>query len=206
MTISYQPPKRQRWGHQVGRLSPLQIYDRFETFLRDKAVVVTLCEPEVTVIWSPTDSFFVSQAVGTLPPSVDGTEDQNEGPFYGKTYRRVTRKLAPASLADAIAWLEANENQIINRDIPLQSVLLHRFVHFRWRNSPDPEEAPVSLPNSMIGIYYSRPRQISTHLHFVYLQQYRELKHYLLELGLVKLSDKHIRPKRAISEDVTGTI
>jgi hypothetical protein len=199
MPITYHPPKRQRWGHRVGRLSPLQLHERSETFLRDKTIVVALHEPEVTVIWSPADSIFISQSIDSLPPGVGGADGEGEGDFFGKALRRITRKLSPASLQAAVEWLEATEPHLNNPGGLPPKTLLYRYVDFQWRDSSIAEDAPVPFPNSMLGVFYSRPRCVSTFFQFETIQQYYNVKTYLIDLELVTLSDKHVRPKGAIS-------
>jgi hypothetical protein len=126
-------------------------------------------------------------------------DGQGEGNFFGKALRRITRKLSPASLHAAVEWLEAIEPHLNNRGGLHPSIRLYRYVDFQWRDTSIAEDSPVPFPNSVLGVFYSRPRCVSTFFQFETIQRYYNVKKYLIDLELVTLSDRHVRPKGAIS-------
>jgi hypothetical protein len=50
----------------------------------------------------------------------------------------------------------------------------------------------------MFGVYLPRPGTLTTMFSFVSLEHFQAIKQYLSQIGLVVLSDKHLRPARPV--------
>jgi hypothetical protein len=67
-----------------------------------------------------------------------------------------------------------------------------------WRAEPPPPEPPLDAPGGIFGVHLGRPHRITTTFNFRDVAGYRDIQAYLSQIGLVELSDRHVRPKAAV--------
>ncbi len=199
MPITYMPPKGQIWGHGVGRLSAWQPFERTERFLRERTLTIDPGETEWRVTCEAGSSDAITAAFDASPLVAGRGEDVEMSTPDGRTLRSIKRKLPPASLGDAVRWLEALEPELRGRG-DVRHFSLDQDVVFLWRASPGGEDAVPGTYASTFGVCYARPRWVTTCFSFASIAHYREIKRHLQEIGLVALSDKHVRPKKAMAE------
>jgi len=197
--ISYSPPKSQGWGHSVSRLSPVQLYELTEMFLREQTIQFGESTQEFTILWEPANAGPIAATINALPLFAGPGREDRTGSVANRLYRRISQKVELASLRGAVELVQNLEPEL-KKQGGLACCTLHRSVQFRWRDSSG-SSAAVPERNSimMLGISFGRPRGISTMFGFDSVQHYRRIQEYLKRIGLATLSDKHIRPKDALA-------
>lgn len=190
--IRYHPPKSQVWGHQVGRLTATEVVDRCRRFLDEQCMVVNSQPSELTVGWnSGRDALLlgiVAEVEQTLGPATAVVERPGPG---GQVFRLRRWPFAAEKLAAVGAWFDRLADAMETPEVVAHSSTIWGFA---WRDEP-PQVRALESPGGMFGVHLGRPHRISTLFSFRDLERYAMIKRYLEEVGLARLSDKHLRPK-----------
>lgn len=109
----------------------------------------------------------------------------------GKLFRQRRWPFTADRLPIVATWFDTLADVQKTRDVAAHS---STFWHFAWRDEPAPL-LPMESAGGMLGIHLGRPHRITTMFSFRDLDQYASVKAALSELGLVELSDKHLRPR-----------
>jgi hypothetical protein len=64
--LNYHPPKSQVWGHRVGRLSTLELFDRSAQFVREQMIILAEPNTQFTVDWTAVRSPEISESVESI--------------------------------------------------------------------------------------------------------------------------------------------
>ncbi|MDB5324401.1 MAG: hypothetical protein JWN40_6032 [Phycisphaerales bacterium] len=189
--LNYHPPKSQLWGHRVGRLSTLELLDRSEQFVREQMIIQTAPNANFTVNWTSTRSLGISESVQSirqvlLAQPVAGTASNK----YRERLQSLTWKLTTEEMRAAAVWLDAMAGQHQEDEF---SGTLSRTLTFRWSSVPGGEPARCG---GMFAVYLPRPGALTTMFGFVSMEHYQAIKDYLAQIGLVVLSDRHLRAAR----------
>ena len=187
--IRYQPPKSQVWGHQVGRLTAVELVDRCRRFLDEQCTIVRLDRSELMIGWMPTHDAQVSAIAAEVeealgPPTAADELPRDDGQIF--RYRRWS--FDTDKLPAVASWIDRLAEVTKTSDVVAHS---STFWTLAWRGEPASERPP----DSAFAVHFGRPHRLTTLLLFRDLEQYARIKKYLEEIGLVQLSDKHMRPK-----------
>lgn len=191
--IRYQPPKSQVWGHQVGRLSAVELVDRCRRFLDEQCTILRLDKSEFSLAWKPIHDVLLSgvaaevdQTIGL--PTVSSERPAGDGDlgYRGRRWSFDGDKLPiVASWVDRLAALTKTSDVVVHSST---------FWSLAWREEPPSERTP----DSAFAVHLGRPHRLTTLLLFRDPEQYARIKKFLEEIGLVQLSDKHLRPKTCL--------
>ena len=109
----------------------------------------------------------------------------------GRLFRQCRWPFSAEQLPVVASWFDKLADVLKTQDVVCQSSTNWIFA---WRDEPAPLR-PIESPGGMFGIHLGRPHRITTMFSFRDLDGYTRVKTALSELGLVELSDKHLRPK-----------
>jgi hypothetical protein len=187
--IRYTPPKSRVWGHSVNRLSASELLEKGERFLRENTQVEGQHQRRsLTVAWTEGTEDSLTDAIDIIRSEI-GTQAEN----FVQPHRRFhqhTWTLGPAELSKVVKWLDRYEALFKH---PGASIVANQQVAFRWL--PIFRESEAELPPQIFGLNFSRPRFVTMPWIFYNVAHYLRIKSYLAEIGLVSMSDKHVRPK-----------
>jgi uncharacterized protein (DUF2132 family) len=173
--ISYSPPKSQIWGHAVRRLPAEQIAERVLQFLEMECNVQRAAAGEFHLTWKP--SARLTEIEKEIDQTLGGTDSST---------------LADAETLPAVArWFDQLASLRKSKDVVAQASLLWIIS---WRDEPV-ETNPLNAAGGMFGIHLGQSQAITTRFRFRTVEQYLRIKASLAHVGLVELSDKHLRPK-----------
>ena len=130
--------------------------------------------------------------VGEVEQTLGQPITVNEMPSVGgRLFRQRRWPFSAEHLPVVATWFDKLADVLKTRDVVAQSSTFWIFV---WRDEPSPV-SPMKSPGGILGIHLGRPHRITTMFSFRDLDRYASVKAKLSELGLVELSDKHLRPK-----------
>jgi hypothetical protein len=69
--LIYHPPKSQVWGHRVGRLKTMQLFDRSERFVQEQMLVQPPQTADFTVNWMPVRAPEISSSIESFRDSIN---------------------------------------------------------------------------------------------------------------------------------------
>ena len=186
--LSYRAPKSQMWGHRLSRLSAVDLLDRAELFLRERTIAKQPATAEFLVVWTPRRSPAISESIEVVrrvlasqPTTHDCTNK------YYEPARNLSWTLGPDQVRPAALWLEQMYAEHGEDDF---SANLSSTIIFEWNdlaNDGSPRHG------GMFGFHLARPRGVTTMFGFPSMEHYQGIKEYLVRIGLVVLSDKHLR-------------
>ena len=107
-----------------------------------------------------------------------------------RCFHKLTWTPGSGELSKVVKWLDRYEALFKN---PGSFIDANQNVAFRWL--PIFRESEPELPPQLFGMRLSPPRSVSIPWILYSVAHYRRIKSYLAEIGLVSLSDKHVRPK-----------
>ena len=186
--VRYSPPKSRVWGHQVGRLTASEVVERGLRFLSEQCTNVTL----------GSSTIFVSDFNSAIPSAVQaitslwGAEpEMHEGrDFGGSVTRNFQWDLPEKQLPVAAQWFDSVRKQLTRGGTPATCT----YLSFEWPGPAMPGKRGGKL-GGMLGIHLGCPHRVTTMFSFRDLDHYFAIKAHLATIGLVELSDKHVRPK-----------
>jgi hypothetical protein len=149
---------------------------------------ITLFRPEVIVIeYSPPKSQIWGHEVGRLAA---GVVVERALRFLDAHCIVIDPPPQPSELKqllDAAAKMDAGA--------PVDPVSpISVMWEFMWRDDSPPAQ-PQEARGGVFGVHLSRPHRITTMFSFRDMEHYSLIKESLKDLGLVQLSDRHLRPK-----------
>jgi hypothetical protein len=193
--IRYTPPKSQIWGHQVGRLSATAIVDRGTQFLSTNCTIINSQPSLLMVGWNTTLHPVVSKLADEIDQTLGQPTVVNELPSAdGQLFRQRHWSFAAEHLPAVATWFDRLAQPMKTQDVVAQS---STYWAFAWQDELPPL-LPLQSAGGMFGIHLGKPHRITTMFTFRDVQRYQNIKAYLAELGLVELSDKHVRPKMSL--------
>lgn len=189
--LHYHPPKSRIWGQQVGRLAASQVVERGLRFLNERCVNVTMDSSDIRVSELDSPVPGAVQAITALwggEPQVDEGRDAD-----GSVIRSFKWPLAAAQLPAVARWFDSVRQQLTRGATPFTST----YWSFDWPGPPPPSKGskPAFRFGGTLGIHLGCPHRVTTMFSFRDVEHYAEIKAYLSGIGLVDLSDKHVRPK-----------
>ena len=168
----YQPPKSSVWGHSLRRMPILRAKDLIRRFF-------DLCVAEHR-FWSAT--LFPYEADEGI---VARYERLAGGRVQGGRIANLTYEQSEACLAELLkdeALFRANE---------IHLSLLQQFKISKWRvGYSEP------LTDSYLGISYEIWPHIETAFQFDSVDQFKQVRRVLSEIGLCVLNERHLKPVR----------
>jgi hypothetical protein len=189
--LIYHPPKAQVWGHRLGRLKTMQLFDRSERFVHEQMIVQPPQTANFTVNWMAARSPEISLSIDSFRDSI--TSHARRGTCsnqFGQQVQTLTWRLSGDEMRSAAMWLETMRSQ---HDDPDEfSATLSSMITFQWRNVPPGEDTPPC--GGMYGLHLPQPGALTTMFSFVSTSHYQTIKGDLKKTELVVLSDKHLRP------------
>jgi hypothetical protein len=190
--LIYHPPKSQVWGHRLGPLKTMQLFDRSERFVREQMIVQPPQTADFTLNWMPARSPEISSSIESFRNSI--TSHPRRGTCsnqFGQQVQTLTWKLSADEMRSVATWLETMSSQ---HDDPYDfSATLCSVIKFQWRSMPGKDAPPCG---GMYALHLPQPGALTTMFSFVSTSHYRTIKDYLRKIELVILSDKHLRPAR----------
>ena len=198
--ITYHPPKSQWWGHQVSRLSAIQVVDRGLHFLQQKTKISNRSTtPELTVHWSSVRASALPTSMATLKNALGLPTKEMDFPSpIGPNSRQYRWTVPTEQLRPVAEWFDAIFPLMEDKEVFAQCIALWNF---------DWVDADESIPEhrrsiNMFGVQLCRPHRVCTYFSFPMVDRYYEVKAFLAEIGLVTLSDRNIRPKGSVPSAV----
>jgi hypothetical protein len=195
--ITYHPPISQIWGHQVGRLKAELIVERSLQFLEEKCSSETHTPAELSIGWTPEKQPAVTASVEAIKGRLGDNSNIVELPdAAGLLFRNLRWNVSETQLPSVALWFDS-----IAR--PLKKIEVVAHLSMLWK--PDwKDQVPVPRPEhhwsgNMFGVHLGRPHRLTTYFAFRDIPHYLTIKKYLAEIGLVVLSDTHVRPKGSIA-------
>lgn len=193
--IRYSPPKSQIWGHQVGRLSATEIVDLSNQFVKAKCTIVNSQPSELMVGWNLIVHSSLSKLAVEIDEVLGPPTSINEVPSAGgERFRQHRWAFAVDNLPSVATWFDRLAKPLKTQDVVAQSIT---YLMFAWQDELPPL-LPMQSPGGTFGIHLGRPHRITTMFSFRDLERYQAIKTYLSQIGLVDLSDKHVRPKMSV--------
>jgi hypothetical protein len=191
--LNYHPPKSQVWGHRVGRLSTLELFDRSAQFVREQMIILAEPNTQFTVDWTAVRSPEISESVESIRKVLSARPIPGiASNKYRKRLQSLSWNVNTDEMRAAVLWLETIAGQ---HDEAEFSARLSSTLTFHWSSVPGDEPAKCG---GMFGVYLPRPGTLTTMFSFVSLEHFQAIKQYLSQIGLVVLSDKHLRPARPV--------
>jgi hypothetical protein len=195
LMITYHPPKSQWWGHQVSRLSAVQVVERGLRFLKEKAKIKSLLSADLMVLWNSADSPALSHSMEKLIRTLGSPSHMNDLPgLRGSISRQYRWTISKEHLITVAEWFDEVRPAMDSTEVVGHCIAMWDFEWLTDSNSLP----PTKKIENMFGIQLGRPHRISTVFGFRTVADYISLKAFLTEISLVKLSDNHIRPKGSI--------
>jgi hypothetical protein len=186
--VRYTPPKSRIWGHQVGRLTASQVIERGLRFLNAQCTNVAIGSSTINVSdfnsSVPTAVQAITSLWGAQPRMHEGRD------FDGSVTRNFEWDLPEAQLLVAAQWFDSVRQQPTRGGTPATCT----YWSFDWPGPTMPSKRAAKL-GGMLGLHLGCPHRVTTVFTFRDLEHYFGIKAYLSEIGLVDLSDKHVRPK-----------
>jgi hypothetical protein len=194
--ITYHPPKSKWWGHQVSRLSALQVIDRGLQFLSAKAAIRHgLPSSELTVHWASVGSPALPALTAKLTQALGTPTKEMDFPAYDGTISRQYRWNVPTDRLRIVAeWFDESRSLRASKEVFAQCIAMWVFDWLDADQSVPQNQRPIN----MFGMQLCDTHQISTTFAFPTVDDYFSLKSFLAEIDLVDLSDRHIRPKGSV--------
>jgi hypothetical protein len=201
--ITYHPPKSRWWGHQVSRLSAVQVVDRGLQFLSQKTSIREgFPSSELTVHWASVDLPAISGWTEKLVEALGAPAKEMDFRSHNRSISRQYKWTVPTDRLRAVAeWFDTIGPLLESKEVFAQCITMWVFD---WLNGDDSVPL-IQRPINMFGIQLSDTRSISTTFAFPTIDSYHSIKAYLAEIGLVSLSDTHIRPKGSVPPAVRRT-
>jgi hypothetical protein len=194
--LTYQPPKSQVYGHQVGRLLASQIVKLGMRFLEEQCRVTNSPRTELSIGWTPEKHPDVTESVAILDGLLGVAAKLTERPYDGDlVYRHLRWSLSDSSLPTVARSIDS-----LLEGMPYGDVVITCSTcwSFEWRDGAVDGVAGQSF-GGMFGIHLGELQGLTTMFTFRDVSQYGAIKGYLAGIGLVKLSDRYVRPKGSIA-------
>jgi hypothetical protein len=188
--FNYQPPKSQVWGHRLGRLTSAQIWERAIQFLQEQTVIEAPLQADFSVVWVPgrcqslasdMDRFHCSLG----PPAAENSlASRVDEPAQCVRWNLPIHQMGPIA-----AWLDKVHESASERI----TARAGGNLMFKWSRSHGEGSTDRG---GMFGVHLGTVRAITTMFSFASREHYHAIKQYLADIGLVELSDKHLKPAR----------
>ncbi|MCA9146875.1 MAG: hypothetical protein KDB05_29055 [Planctomycetales bacterium] len=188
--ISYSPPKSQAWGHRVGRHTATKIVDLGMKFLSEQCSSVTTPQSELEIGWMCENQPELSRSIDELTSRVGEASATIDFPFPNGLFRQNRWSLSSTHLTVIAEWFDRVKEQVEENAVV---ATCGTCWGIQWKNDPE------TVSGGMFGIHLGRPHRITTMFTFPDISRYEMTKRYLIAVGFVTLSDKHISPKTALS-------
>jgi hypothetical protein len=210
--LHYMPPKSRLWGHAVGKLSAIAIVERAHAFLGEYCQIIRTCPSDLQIHWTSLNHKSLSELAqeidGACGPATSAYEcdESTEGRFYQRHWNYEAEALARVA-----SWVDRLDSIATKHDTDTIGAQASTSWEVAWRH--ESAAASNASPGGTFGIVLSLPRRelmrqsmrrfalphtVTTIFSFFDVDQFLHIKAGLTKVGLVDLSEKHLRPKSAI--------
>ncbi len=187
--ISYSPPKSQAWGHRIGRLSASKIVDIGLQFIEEQCSCSSTPESELGIGWMSDCDSNISRSVNELIREIGEPITTVDVPSLVGTFRQNQWTLSSGHLVAIASWFDLVREPLKHKELV---ATCGTCWGIQWRINNK------RISGGMFGIHLGQPHRLTTAFTFPDISHYEIIKRYLSDIGLVKLSDTHIRPKTAL--------
>ena len=190
--LHYHPPKAQVWGHQVGRLSATTLVDRSLRFLNDRCAVIGSQPSDLVILWNAALHPAVRDVVADIDEALGPATAVNKlRDASGQVFRQHHWPFPADKLPAVARWFGELADSMRTKQVVARASTIWSFA---WSDEPPPLRH-LETPGGLFGVHLFPPHRITTSFSFRDMDHYVRIKAYLAELGLVQLSDRHLRPK-----------
>lgn len=186
--IRYEPPKSSLWGHRMGGQSPAAFRDGVAAFLGQavRRHETAGCSIDVSLAFAakPDEVPFVRAFNAGGPVTID-----LEGHHF-------SAQMSGADFATCLNWFTAHHEELPGRSGPLHFALERRHRVCEWDFG---DAADEDLPECELAECYGTIQRLGTRLAFWSLDEYRWVGEIARSTLGIRMNDRHVRPRNAIT-------